>query len=154
MGREPRLDVDQVRDRVLETGGESDPLVEGIRSSVHDKLYVERGGEQRGVLALLGRRKRLRREPGSPFGVAAVGPGPSDRYRQPRPLLAACQRVRLVKEGGDPPRIRAEGLPSGQPHRRSGHPVKVACGSCCTVGTDEAGPVDVSWTGRLGIRCR
>jgi hypothetical protein len=126
MRRHARLSIGDMRDRVLQAGGDSQPLIQVIWPPVDKQLRIKRGRQQRRVAMRLRVGQGLGCKSSGPHRIVAVGPGPGQRDGQPRPLLLLRQRVRLVQERRHPAGNSAECLRSSQSQRGLGHRLDIA----------------------------
>jgi hypothetical protein len=103
-----RLHIGNMRDRVLQTGGDPESLGQVVRPPMHEQLRVKRLGQQRGVAGDLGTGHGFRGKLDATFRTAAEHPRPHERRREPRPSHPFRAAVGLEEERRHPPGMRAE----------------------------------------------
>ena len=103
MGRQPRLDVDEVRGRLFQPVGEAEAVGELVGTPVDGELRVQGVGEQRRVAEPFGVGLCLVGEPGCALGLPGVRPGPGQRRGEAR-ARRSPRRARASKStAGTPP---------------------------------------------------
>ena len=128
VGRQPGLDVGEVRGRVLQAVGEAEAVGELVRSPVDGELRVQRVGEQRRVAPAFGVGLGLGGEACRALGLPGVRPSPGQRRGQPGAGRALGPRAGLEQQGGHAAGNPAERGVGGQRERGGGHGLGVARG--------------------------
>ena len=103
VGRQPGLDVGEVRGRLLQAVGEAEAVGELVRSPVDGELRVQRVGEQRRVAPAFGVGLGLGGEARRPGGLSGVGPSPGQRRGQPGAGRAIGLERASNSRAGTPP---------------------------------------------------